>query len=76
MLPHNLSLFPQYTFTSYAPSSHRASCTELPENICGIHAALGAPGIQLSEVCSLHWDRLETAEGPWNFPYLYALKPI
>ena len=53
--------FPQCTFTSYAPSSNRAFDSELPENICGFHAAPGAPGIQLSEVCSLHWDRLETA---------------
>lgn len=53
--------FPQYTHTSYTPSSNRAFHSELPENICGFHAALGAPGIQLSEVCGLHWDLLETA---------------
>lgn len=53
--------FPQYTFTSHSPSSNQAFYSELPENICGFHAAPGAPGIRLSEVCSLHWDCLETA---------------
>lgn len=55
------SSFPQYTFTSHSPSSNQAFYSELPENICGFHAAPGAPGIQLSEVCILHWDCLETA---------------
>lgn len=48
-----------YLLRSY--SSNRAFYSELPENICGFHDAPGALGIQLSEVCSLHWDRLETA---------------
>lgn len=48
------------------PCSNQAFDSELPENICGFHAALGAPGIQLSEVCGLHWDCLETARGPWT----------
>lgn len=48
------------------PYSNQAFDSELPENICGFHAALGAPGIQLSEVCGLHWDCLETARGPWT----------
>lgn len=65
--------FPQYTFTSHSPTSNSVFYSELPENICGFHAALGAPGIQLSEVCSLHWDCLETAEGPWNSPTFMPL---
>lgn len=50
------------------PCSNQAFDSELPENICGFYAALGAPGIQLSEVCGLHWDCLETARGPWTPP--------
>lgn len=65
--------FPQYTFTSHSSSSNQAFYSELPENICGFHAAPGAPGIQLSEVCSLHWDCLETAQGPWNSPTFMPL---
>lgn len=65
--------FPQCTFASHSPSSNQAFYSELPENICGFHAAPGAPGIQLSEVCSLHWDCLETAQGPWNSPTFMPL---
>lgn len=53
--------FSLYTFTSHSPSSNQTFYSKLSENICGFHAALGAPGIQLSEVCGLHWDCLETA---------------
>lgn len=54
-------LFLQYTFTSPSPFSIRALYSELPENICGFYAALGALGIQPSEVCSLRRGCLETA---------------
>lgn len=68
--------FPQCTFTSHSPSSHRAFYSELPENICGFHAAPGAPGIQLSEVCGLRLGLSESCVGPLKLPYLHALKPI
>lgn len=70
---HFFFSFPQCTFTSHSPSSYQAFYSELPENICGFHAAPGAPGIQLSEVCGLHWDCLETAQGPWNSPTFMPL---
>lgn len=66
----------QCTFTSHSPSSHRAFHSELPENICGFHAAPGAPGIQLSEVCGLRLGLSGSCVGPLKLPYLYALKPI
>lgn len=64
---HNTPLPPTFPFLT------EPFYSELPENICGFHAAPGALGIQLSEVCSLHWDCLETAEGPWNSPTFMPL---
>lgn len=47
------------------PSSNQAFCSMLPENICGFHAALGAPGIQLSEVyIGTVWKQHRALETP------------
>lgn len=66
--------FPQCTFTSYSPRSHQAFYSELPENICGFHAAPGAPGIQLCEVCALRLGLSGSSVGPPAFMPLNQCK--